>query len=80
MDRSLLVRIVSNWMGDDGFITSFHWQPLRDTYVGDTLFASGAVESVDAERGECLLSLALHNQDGEKTAAAQVRVRLPKQD
>ena len=80
VDRSLLVRIVSNWMGDDGFITSFHWQPLRDTYVGDTLFASGVVESADAERGECLLSLALHNQVGEKTAAAQVRVRLPKRD
>ena len=80
VDRSLLMRIATNWMGDDGFVTSFRWQPLADTYVGDTLFASGTVTSVDAETGMCELELALHNQNEMKTAAAQVRVRLPKRD
>lgn len=78
VDRSLLMRIVTNWMGDDGFVTSFHWQPLKDTYVGDTLFASAAVTAVEEETGICSIDAVLHNQNNIQTAAAQLKVRLPR--
>ena len=77
VDRSLLVRIVTNWMGNDGFITRFAWQPLKDTYVGDTLFASAWVTDVDEAAGLCSINAMLQNQKGVKTAAAQITVRLP---
>lgn len=77
VDRSLLMRIVTNWMGDDGFVTSFHWQPQKDTYVGDTLFASATVSAVDVAAGECTIEAKLHNQNHVQTAAAQVKVSLP---
>lgn len=78
VDRSLLIRIVTNWMGDDGFITRFCWQPLKDTYVGDTLFASAHVSAVDALHGLCTIDAELQNQKGQKTATAQYTVKLPK--
>jgi len=77
VDRSLLVRIVTNWMGDQGFITRFCWQPLLDTYVGDTLFAEATVTAVDTAAGLCQIEAQLRNQNGQKTAAAQITVRLP---
>lgn len=77
VDRSLLIRIVTNWMGDDGFITRFAWQPLKDTFVGDTLFASAWVKEVDTEAHLCNIEAILQNQFGVKTAAAQITVRLP---
>lgn len=77
VDRSLLLRIVTNWMGDDGFITRFAWQPRKDTYVGDTLFASAWVTEVEESTGLCKIEAILQNQKGIKTAAAQITVRLP---
>jgi hypothetical protein len=38
-----LARIVTNWMGDDGFIRQFNYVKLANTPLGDTIFGRGRV-------------------------------------
>jgi acyl dehydratase len=40
---SAMLRTVTNWMGDDGFITAFSWRELAKVCLCDTIFASGVV-------------------------------------
>jgi hypothetical protein len=40
----LICRLITNWMGDDGFLRALEWQKLYNVPVGDTIFARGKVK------------------------------------
>jgi hypothetical protein len=53
-----LGRLITNWMGDDGFLKRFHWIKLLNTPIGDTIFGRGrVVKKYIDENGEYLVDL-----------------------
>jgi acyl dehydratase len=76
--RQLMVRLVTNWIGDDGFMTRFNWRNVSRVYVGDTLFASGKVVNKRHEKGKYLIDLKVmsENIQGNVVTAANVTVEL----
>jgi acyl dehydratase len=59
MSRQTAARCVTNWMGDDGFIKSFHWRHLGHFYHGDTIICRGKVTDKRVENGEHLVDISL---------------------
>ena len=59
VSRQLLARCVTNWMGDDGFITKFHWRHLANFKIGDTCIGRGKVTGKRVEGGEHLVDISL---------------------
>lgn len=59
VDRSVMIRVATNWMGDDAFMRRFSWQPLIDTGTGDTLFGHGRVTDKFVSDGEHMVELEL---------------------
>ena len=57
--RNLLARLVTNWMGDDGFIRRFKFRHMNRTHIGDTVIGRGKVVNKHVENGEHLVDLAL---------------------
>jgi hypothetical protein len=54
----LLGRLITNWMGDDGFLRKFNWLKLCNTAIGDTAFGRGKVVNKYIDRnGEHLVDL-----------------------
>jgi hypothetical protein len=41
--ENLMARLISNWMGDDGYMRRLYYRMLGNTPIGDTLFANGVV-------------------------------------
>jgi acyl dehydratase len=76
--RNMMVRLVTNWMGDDGFIRKFKWRYLAATYIGDTLIGRGKVVNKHLENGEHLVDLAVwaENITGNIGGAVSATVRL----
>lgn len=76
--RNLMARLVTNWMGDDGFIRKFKWRYLAATYIGDTLIGRGKVVNKRIENGEHLVDLAvwLENIIGHMGGAVAATVSL----
>lgn len=56
--QGFLGRLITNWMGDDGFMTYFVWKKMANTNFGDTILGRGKVirKYVD-EEGRCLVDL-----------------------
>ena len=79
---SWLSHLVTNWMGDDGFLARLRVEIRRHNPVGDTLFLGGRVTRKWAEDERHLVELALHaeNQDGELSARGTAVVELPSRD
>jgi acyl dehydratase len=76
--RQVMVRLVTNWMGDDGFLRKFNWRHMTRTAIGDTLIGKGKVVNKRVENGEYLVDLAvwLENLRGNVTEAAMATVSL----
>jgi acyl dehydratase len=76
---SWLSHLVTNWMGDDGFLARLRVEIRRHNPVGDTLFLGGRVirKWIDAERHRVELELRAENQDGELSARGTAIVELP---
>jgi hypothetical protein len=53
-----LGRLITNWMGDDGFLRRFRWFKMANTPLGDTIFGRGKVvrKYID-ENGDHLVDL-----------------------
>jgi len=73
-----MVRLVTNWMGDDGFIRAFKWRHITRTPVGDAAVGYGKVLGKRIEYGEYLADLQvwLENMRGNITEIASVTVSL----
>ncbi|WP_322041022.1 FAS1-like dehydratase domain-containing protein [Burkholderia diffusa] len=50
-------RLITNWMGDDGFLRRLTWRNMTNTPFGDTIFGRGKVTRKYIENGECMVDL-----------------------
>jgi acyl dehydratase len=75
-----LGHLVTNWVGDDGFLARLNVQVRRHNLIGDTTWCRGTVVAKDIVdgRGEVALDLAAVNQRGETTARGSALVVLPR--
>lgn len=78
MTRHLLARLLTNWMGDDGFIRKFSWRQFCFSNVGDTIIGTGKVTDKRMENGEHLVEISsnLTNLRGNITDASVAIVSL----
>lgn len=79
VSRFSLLRVLTNWMGDDGFVRRFKWRHMTRTRVGDTMVARAVVTAKHVENGEHLVDLHvwLRNLRGNVSEAAVATVALP---
>ena len=77
-----LGQVVTNWMGDDGFIVSFWGEVRRFNLVGDTHWLSGEVTGKEEREGRRFVTVALSGVDqrGEETIRGGAEVALPSCD
>jgi len=82
MSRAVLARLVTSWMGDDGFMKKFHWRHIALTPIGDALIAKGKVVNKRIENDEYLVDLEvwLDNLRGNIPEVAVATVSLLSQD
>ncbi|MFQ5521416.1 MAG: acyl dehydratase, partial [Candidatus Methylomirabilia bacterium] len=71
-----LGHLVTNWMGDDGFLSRLNVRVLRHNLIGDTTWCRGHVSGKEAG-GLVHLELAAENQRHEITAVGTAVVILP---
>jgi acyl dehydratase len=78
VERQIMARLVSNWMGDEGFIRVFNWRYYTPSYIGETHIGHGRVVGKRIENGEHLVDLSvwLDNIRGNTAVGANVAVRL----
>lgn len=74
-----LGHLLTNWMGDDGFLRKLYVELRRFNVVGDTTWCKGKVTRKCIENDEHLVDLDVwaENQRGEITAPGRALVRLP---
>jgi acyl dehydratase len=82
VSRFSLLRVLTNWMGDDGFLRRFDWRHMTRTRAGDTMIGRGKVVAKQVENGEHLVDLHvwLRNLRGSVSEAAVATVRLCSRD
>jgi len=61
--RDELVRLITNWMGDDGFIRRFKWMHVARTIIGDAWIGHGKVVDKRVDNGEYLVDLKVWLED-----------------
>ena len=76
---SWLDNLLTNWMGDDGFLKKLDAKLKRFNIVGDTTWMKGKVIKKYIENGEHLVDIECwgENQRGEITLPGSATVRLP---
>lgn len=76
---SWLSHLLTNWIGDDGFLQRLNAQVRRFNILGDTTWCKGRVSAKRVEGGEHLVDVEVwaNNQRGEVTAQGNAVVVLP---
>lgn len=71
--------VITNWMGDDGWLRMMESQIRRFVYIGDTEWAKGRVTGKRQENGESIVELEvwMEDQRGRVTAPSRAEVLLP---
>jgi acyl dehydratase len=69
--------LVTDWMGDDGFLLELGARMTRPNLLGDATWLTGKVAAVDLTSGVATLELTATNQLQETTATARADVQLP---
>jgi acyl dehydratase len=77
MRTNWMVHLVTNWMGDHGFLVVLESRILRFNYLGDAHVIEGRVAAVRSEQGEVDVEVRGTNQRGELTCRMAATVRLP---
>ena len=79
MRTSWLIHLVTNWMGDDGWLWKLDCQSRAFNFMGDTTICSGSVtdKRIDGLHHVVELTLAGTNQRGEVTVPGTATVILP---
>jgi hypothetical protein len=74
--------LLTNWMGDDGFLKRMHVELRRFNVVGDTTWCKGTVTGKRVEDGEYLVDMDIwgENQRQQVTTRGNATVRLPSRD
>lgn len=78
VSRFSLLRVLTNWMGDDGCLRRFNWRHMTRTRAGDTLVGQARVVDKRNDLGEHLVDLQvwLRNLRGNVSEAAVATVSL----
>jgi hypothetical protein len=73
-----MCRLITNWIGDDGFVCKFGWRHVWRTPVGDALLINGKVVKKYVDNGEHLVDLSVWclNLRGTITDMALATVKL----
>lgn len=76
-----LSQLVTNWMGDDGWLAELEVQVRRLNLVGDTTWCRGEVTAshLEGDRGVVSCAVRAVNQKGEETALGTATVELPRE-
>jgi hypothetical protein len=71
--------VITNWMGDEGFMKKLSARCILFNVFGDTQFVGGAVAKKWTEGDEYLVEIAIKtvNQRGEETMPGKAVVSLP---
>jgi acyl dehydratase len=77
---SWMGHLVTDWMGDDGFLRRLSVQIRRHNVIGELVTCTGSVKAVDPATGVVELELAAANQDGHESARGSAEVVLPIRD
>ena len=79
MRANWLAHLVSNWIGDDGWLWKLSLQTRSFNFMGDTTICGGKVRDKRIEDGHHVVELELHstNQHGVNTAPGSALVILP---
>ena len=79
MRANWIGHLVTNWAGDDGFVTELSVRLMMPNLVGDLTWCRGVVTGKEIRDGEHLVSLDCwgETQRGERNVLATVTVRLP---
>jgi len=74
--------MLTNWIGDHGFVHTLNVDVLKPNMVGDTLWWRGKVTGKKAENGTCLVTINLEatNQLGSTSARGTASVVLPSRE
>lgn len=75
---SWMSHVVTDWMGDDGFLRRINVQVRRHNVLGELVTCDGVVRSVDHATGVVELGLEAVNQDGHESARGTAQVVLPR--
>ncbi len=77
-----LAHLMTNWMGDDGFLKKHNVELRLFNFIGDTTWCKGKVTKKYIENGEHLVDCDIwaENQRGEVTAPGHATVVLPSRD
>jgi hydroxyacyl-ACP dehydratase HTD2-like protein with hotdog domain len=78
--QHILVQLVSQWIGEDGWLLKLGYRFDKPDLVGDTLTGYGTVTSVSdaGEHGLAEAELTLRNQRGELSTRGTCSVLLPR--
>jgi acyl dehydratase len=73
---------LSDWTGDHGFVVRQHDEIRKFNYHGDIQYLTGKVIGKRQDDGMHLVDVAVevHNQRGERTAAAEATISLPSRE
>lgn len=74
---SWLGHVVTDWMGDTGFLRRIGVQVRRHNMIGELVTCGGTVREVDPATGTVRLELTAVNQDGAESARGSAEVVLP---
>jgi len=55
--RQLMLRAVTNWMGDDGFIRYFSWRHMQQSFIGDTYIGRGEITDKSVKDDEYMVKI-----------------------
>lgn len=82
MRTNWLAHMVTDWMGDDGWLYRLKNEIRSFNFVGDTTTCTGTVTARRQENGHCLVDIALAatNQRGVVTAPGTATVILPSRE
>ena len=69
--------LLTNWMGDAGFLARLHVQVRRHNIIGDLTTCSATIVAVNPQLGAVALKVLARNQRGEVTAQGDAEIRLP---
>jgi len=79
---SWLGHLLTNWMGDDGFLKRLYAKLVGFNMVGDTTWVKGKVTKKYEQEGEYLVDCQVwgENQRGEATVTGEATIILPSRD
>jgi acyl dehydratase len=77
MRTNWMAHLLTNWMGDDGWIWKLTASVRKFNYLGDVHLVSGVVKEVDRVASTVTIDLRAENQRGETTCDGRAVVLLP---